>query len=194
MTASRRRILQAAACVAAAFAVTAAANAANADSTGPRPATHDHHPDAHPELAVVRAATAAFHDLDVARAAGWANDVTGCLQFPDGYMEFGPGAMGHHYLNVSAYLDGGNLDPATPEALLYEAQPDGTMRLTAVEYIIPEQDLPRTDPPPTLFGRQIHFHPRFEAWALHVWLWKANPYGVFADVNPRVECDSTDAD
>ncbi|HSL70356.1 MAG TPA: hypothetical protein VK864_08950 [Longimicrobiales bacterium] len=144
--------------------------------------------EAYQDLATVRQVTAPFHRIDVAEASGWPRDVTGCLDFPDGYMDFGPGAMGHHWLNVPAYLDGGVLDVSTPEALLYETQADGSLRLTAVEYIIPERFRPRTDPPPVMFGRQMMFHPQFAAWGLHVWLWLDNPYGLFADVNPRVGC------
>jgi hypothetical protein len=144
--------------------------------------------EAYQELATVRRVTAPFHRIDVAEASGWPRDVTGCLDFPEGYMGFGPGAMGHHWLNVPAYLDGGVLDVSTPEALLYETQSDGSLRLTAVEYIIPERFRPRTDPPPVMFGREMMFHPQFAAWGLHVWLWLDNPYGLFADVNPRVGC------
>lgn len=144
------------------------------------------------DLAAAYRATAPFHRIEAAQAAGWQSDVTGCLEFPDGYEEFGPGAMGHHYLNFDHYLDGGQLDPAKPEALLYETQADGSLRLTAVEYIVPEADLPRTAPPPVMFGREMMFHQEFSAWALHVWLWLPNPYGLFADVNPLVGCEHAD--
>lgn len=140
------------------------------------------------DLAAARRATAPFHNVEQARAAGYPEDVTGCLDFPDGYLDFGPGAMGTHWLNFDYYRDGGALDPAKPEALLYEPRADGALRLVAVEYIIPEADRPRTAPPPVLFGRELQFHPQFGAWALHVWLWTHNDYGLFADVNPDVTC------
>ena len=145
--------------------------------------------EAHRDLAAARRASAPFHRVEAAMAAGWPRDVTGCLTFPDGYMQFGPGTMGLHYLNVAAYLDDGTLEPTTPEALLYEPQADGSLRLTAVEYIIPESRLPRTAPPPVMFGQEMMFHPQFEAWAIHAWLWRHNPYGIFADVNPLVNCE-----
>lgn len=141
------------------------------------------------DLATVRRATAPFHRVDVAEASGWPRDFTGCLDFPDGYMGFGPGAMGHHWISPAAYNDGGVLDVSTPEALLYERRADGSVRLTAVEYIIPERDLPPTAPPPVLFGREMMFHPDFRVWGMHVWLWLDNPYGLFADVNPQVGCE-----
>jgi hypothetical protein len=28
----------------------------------------------------------------------------------------------------------------------------------------------------------------FDVWALHVWVWKHNPSGMFADWNPQVSC------
>jgi hypothetical protein len=36
------------------------------------------------------------------------------------------------------------------------------------------------EPPPRIEGAGI--------WALHVWLWKHNPSGMFADWNPNVTC------
>ncbi|MPY86764.1 MAG: hypothetical protein GEU99_02470 [Luteitalea sp.] len=141
------------------------------------------------DLEAARRATAPFHSIDVAAAAGWPDDVTGCLDFPDGYMGHPPGAMGSHYRNLGLVTDGGALDPTRPELVLYERQADGSLRLLGVEYIIRESDRPRTDPPPVLFGREIHFHPDFGVWGLHVWLWRHNPYGLFADVNPKVSCE-----
>lgn len=141
------------------------------------------------DLMAAYAATARYHRLDAAIADGWSTDATGCLDFPDGYLNDGPGAMGHHYLHAGHYLDGGVLDAAEPEVLMYETRPDGSKRLLGVEYIVPEADLPRDAEPPVLFGRELQYHEMFDAWALHVWLWRPNPYGLFADVNPRVSCD-----
>lgn len=115
------------------------------------------------ELIAARYSTVPFHSLDVAISSGWPSDLTGCLDFPDGYMHDLPGAMGHHFINLELFNDGGILDHTRPEALLYETQPDGSLRLTAVEYVIPERDLARTETPPVLFGRALHFHPEFEA-------------------------------
>lgn len=137
-------------------------------------------------------ATAPFLDLERAKAAGYPADATGCLDFPNGYMAFGPGAMATHWINFEYFDDGGHLDVRKPEALQYEPQADGSMRLVSVEYIIPEADLPRTADPPVLFGREMLFHPDFGVWATHVWLWKYNPYGIFADVNPNVTCEFAD--
>jgi hypothetical protein len=144
------------------------------------------------DLAIAYAATARFKRLEFAMTHGYPEDATGCLDFPDGYMAFGPGAMATHWINFDYFNDGGALDVAHPEALQYEPQADGSMRLISVEYIIPERDLPRTAEPPVLFGRQMLFHPDFGVWATHAWLWKHNPYGIFADVNPNVTCEFAD--
>jgi hypothetical protein len=134
------------------------------------------------DLATLRNATAAFHDIDNAIAAGWTTDITGCMEGPDG-------GMGHHYANFDALFDGGQLEVARPEALLYEPQANGQLRLVAVEYVILESDLARTEPAPVLLGQPFSFNPHAEVWALHVWIWLNNPSGMFADWNPRVSCE-----
>lgn len=133
------------------------------------------------ELAALRRATAPFHSVDIATAAGWDTVVTPCLESP-------LGGMGYHYANFALLLDGGALDPSRPEALLYEPRANGSLRLVAVEFIILEEDLPSTAPPPTLFGQSFHFNHKAGLWALHVWLWRHNPSGMFADWNPNVSC------
>lgn len=141
------------------------------------------------DLRALRRATAPFHDIENAKAAGYPADATGCKAFPDGYFGFPPGNMGHHWVNPTLVRDGAKLEVTKPEALLYETQADGSLELVAVEYIVPEVDLPRTSPPPVFFGRQVMFHEDVAAWTLHVWIWRDNPYGTFADVSPRVSCE-----
>ena len=141
-----------------------------------------HDPHVAAELAALRSATAAFHRLERAAEAGWSDEITGCLSSPDG-------AMGYHYMNFGELLDGGTVDPLRPEALVYAPDATGAPRLVAVEYVILESDLPATAPAPELFGQPFHFNPAFGVWALHAWVWKHNPAGMFADWNPRVSCD-----
>jgi hypothetical protein len=93
--------------------------------------------------------------------------------------------MGLHQVNTEL-LDG-SVDVATPEALLYEPGPNGQRRLVAVEYVIPK-DAWRGDGPPVLFGREFTLN-AFDLWALHVWVWKKNRSGMYADWNPRVSCE-----
>ena len=54
-----------------------------------------------------------------------------------------------------------------------------------VEYIVPDS---LVDPinVPMLFGETFHHHPYLPVFILHVWVWKHNPSGLFADWNPRV--------
>ena len=125
------------------------------------------------QLAEVRAATARYHDVEVATAAGYV-PVTPCVDDEDG-----AGAMGIHYLNPQLI---GTLDPTTPQALLYLPDADGRLRLVGVEYITPG--------PGELFGLtfqdSVPGQPGLSA--MHVWLWQANPAGMFTPYNPNLSC------
>jgi hypothetical protein len=91
------------------------------------------------------------------------------------------GGMGVHYVrNID-----GHLDPADPEALVYQVGRHHRLRLVALEYIIPEEFV-NPSSPPILFGQMMHHHPYLPVYILHVWIWKWNPSGLFADFNPRV--------
>ncbi|HSQ28458.1 MAG TPA: hypothetical protein VLN49_01330, partial [Gemmatimonadaceae bacterium] len=130
------------------------------------------------DLAALRALTAPFHDLERASASGWSTQITSCLDSP-------LGAMGFHYGNV-AYIDG-QVSVLQPELLMYEPERDGRFRFLGVEYIVPLSAW--TDPtPPMLFGREFHVNSDFGVWALHVWVGRENPLGLFADWNPKVSC------
>ena len=136
-----------------------------------------------PQLAELRAAKAAFHDIDVARAAGYTARLTDCLSDP------AQGGMGFHY------ADGARLDATVerlrPEALLYEPQRNGKLRLVAVEYIVPYSAWTRAEPP-SLHGLSFHPNPGFKVWMLHAWIWRNNPSGTFADWNPKVTCPAAE--
>lgn len=134
------------------------------------------------QIAALRRMTAPFHRIEVAMAAGWDTPLTPCLADPT------EGAMGIHYGNVPFLIDP---VPALlePETLLYEPRKNGDMRLVGVEYVIPFDLVPETADPPELLGQE--FHPNTDAgvWGLHVWLWRHNPEGIFADWNAKVTCD-----
>ena len=132
------------------------------------------------ELAALRHLTAPFHDIQVAMDAGWNTPVTACLSDPS------QGAMGVHYGNLG-YFDADAV-LLEPETLLYEPRKNGGMRLVGIEYLIPFDALPASADPPELLGQ--HFHANMDAgvWALHVWLWRHNPAGLFADWNRKVTC------
>lgn len=135
----------------------------------------------HQDLAALRALTAPFHDLSTAMDAGYDTPVTGCLSHPT------DGAMGVHYGNL-AFFDA-NAELLAPEALVYEPRKNGKMRLVAVEYIIPFDAHPATEDPPELLGQHFHAVEDAGVWGLHIWLWRHNPNGLFAEWNPNVTCD-----
>lgn len=147
------------------------------------------------ELATARQATAAFHRLDAANAAGYTSvvlNVAGhdCIEEP------AMGAMGVHYLN-GALLDD-VVAPEAPEVLVYEPDRHGRLHLVALEYLV-FQDAwdARNSSPPSLFGQQFSLTgtpnrygvPPY--YSLHAWIWKHNPAGVFAMWNPRVSCPTS---
>jgi hypothetical protein len=135
-----------------------------------------------PALASVRAATVRYHDLEVALADGFV-PASDCVDSP-------AGAMGFHYLNP-ARLDT-ELVLDEPEVLLYERGRDGRLRLTGVEYLVMDADGdPETLEHHVLAGQHLHgpkVGPIPAHYLLHVWIWKHNPAGTFADWNPRVTC------
>jgi hypothetical protein len=132
----------------------------------------------------VRQATAQFKD--VRKAQGYAL-LHGCVSGPQ------EGAMGIHFAN-GALVGDGKLDVQHPEALLYEPK-DGKLQLVGVEYIVIADDWnAKNKTPPVLMGQLFNYSsapnrfgiPAF--YELHVWAWKTNPNGVFADWNPSVSC------
>lgn len=132
------------------------------------------------DQAAAMLATSAYQDLTAAEAAGYAStlDTLGC------FHDQAVGGMGVHFLDEDLMDD--QLDPATPEALVYELDVDGeVVGLVAHEYIVPVEAW-TSDEPPALFGQPLHRHPTLPLWVLHVWLWKTNPNGTFADFNPAV--------
>lgn len=140
------------------------------------------------ELAAVRAATARFHDFAAADAAGYGLFYV-CTD------EAGLGAMGQHYVNGGLVGDT-ILDPAAPEAIMYEPLPDGGQRLVGVEWVVFQQvweDAGNTGPP-SLFGRSLRLVPSPNRYGipsfyqLHAWVWKPNPAGTYENWNPRVSC------
>lgn len=135
-------------------------------------------------LARLRAATAAFHDLAAAEAAGYAPFYV-CTAEP------GQGAMGQHFVN-GALL--GTLDPLKPQALVYEPTTSG-YALVAVEFVVLAAGWDATHgTPPQLFGQtfgRVNAPNRYglpDFYELHVWVWKPNPSGMFYEWNPRVSC------
>ena len=155
-------------------------------------------------LAGLRQATAAFHDVDKAVAAGYAAPNAGdCVEAP------GLGAMGVHSANLDLAGDL-EIDPLRPEVLLYLPKEGGGFRLVGVEYfaaalvLTPSGPAPWFDasappypffnPAPSVFG-QVFEGPMPGHWPgmpwhydKHVWAWAPNPAGDFAQFNPVLSC------
>lgn len=137
----------------------------------------------------VRAATQQYLNVNNATSAGY-GALFGCISGSD------HGAMGIHYLN--GRLLNGTIDVKTPQALIYEPQPDGGLTLVGVEYIVDMATwLKSNSGPPVLDGQVFTLidapnrytvpAPFFE---LHVWAWRDNPQGSFVDWNNHVSCDA----
>lgn len=124
------------------------------------------------QLKSARMSTAAYHSIEAAEKAGYA-DIH--LEIPN---------MGAHYVN-------GNLVDQTfeadkPEALVYADLGTGQLQLVAVEYLAPYDP---AGPPSGFEGTcdQWSPFPSPEApvfWTLHAWVWQSNLSGTFAKFNP----------
>jgi hypothetical protein len=91
-----------------------------------------------------------------------------------------------HYVNEQ-FLKDEKPQLNRPQAVMYEPGVDGKMSLVAVEYITFKG-------PASLGGQLFNFigapnryglDPFYE---LHVWAWRSNSRGTFADMNPDVTC------
>jgi len=136
------------------------------------------------ELAKVRKATAKFHRVEVAQAAGYdlVPGLDHCFDNP------GVGGMGFHYINTDI-LDL-ELDASRPEAMVYAPGSNGQLNLGAVEYIVPAaawDEAGHTEPPAVL-GHHLHLNQALGVYILHAWIWRHNPAGMFEDWNPTVSC------
>lgn len=141
------------------------------------------------DLARLRKATAHYHD--VARALG-----DGFLAPPpEACVAAAPGGMGYHYVNP-ARMDL-EIDADLPEVLLYEPMENGKLRLVGAEFLVHGDAWDAAnDDPPTFAGQEFDppadrsaTQPPGPFYTLHVWIWRANPDGMFQPFNPMVSCD-----
>jgi hypothetical protein len=122
------------------------------------------------------------------------------------------GAMGIHFfrpdmLGITATAPrvdgvGTHTDFLTPAVLIYEPQADGSLELVAVEnlvFLAAWEAAGNTEPPafhgvaydrmvddPATETDEAHmFAPHYDR---HVWIYRENPSGVFAQFNPAVTC------
>jgi hypothetical protein len=169
---------------------------------------------AEPTLQQVRAATERFQDVKVALAEGYVRDPTDTCDTAD--MMGKPaalGAMGIHFfrpdlLGISAppnpRVDGNgtHTDFNKPAILIYEPQADGSLQLVAVENLVFQKSWHAAgntkppsfhgvewdtmqDDPATEIDEAHMFEPHYDR---HVWLYRDNPKGMFAQFNPNVSC------
>ncbi len=172
-----------------------------------------------PSLADVRAATERFRDVEQALAEGYLRDPGNmCDDAAMMGQPAGLGAMGIHFfrpdlLGITAppnpRVDGVGIhtDFNQPAILIYEPQEDGSLELVAVEnlvFIEAWEAAGNTEPPsfhgvawdrmvddPATAVDEAHFfEPHYDR---HVWLYRENPNGVFAQYNPAVTCAHHDA-
>ena len=169
---------------------------------------------AEPDLAEVRAATERFQDVKVALAEGYVRDPMNLCDTAE--MMGRPaklGAMGIHFFrpdllgisrppNPRVDGTGTHIDFRKPSILIYEPQADGSMKLVAVENLVFEKAWraagnaappsfhgvtydKMVDDPATKIDEAHMFEPHYDR---HVWLYRDNPNGVFAQFNPDVSC------
>lgn len=167
-----------------------------------------------PDLAAVRQATERFQDVSVAQAEGYIPDPGNVCETAE--MMGHPaqvGAMGIHYFrpdrlgitgppNPRVSGTGTHTDYLAPGVLIYEPQADGSLQLVAVENLVFEaawkaagnteppsfQGVPydhMVDDPATALDEAHMFDPHYDR---HVWIYRDNPNGVFAQFNPNVNC------
>ncbi|AHG90400.1 hypothetical protein J421_2863 [Gemmatirosa kalamazoonensis] len=169
---------------------------------------------AEPDLTAVRAATERFRDVKVALAEGYIRDPFDLCDTAE--MMGRPaalGAMGIHYVrpdllgitgppNPRVDGTGTHIDFRKPAILIYEPQKDGSLDLVAVENLvfIKAWEKAGNSAPPSFrgvpFDRMVDdpataadeahmFEPHYDR---HVWLYRDNPNGIFAQYNPNVSC------
>jgi hypothetical protein len=167
-----------------------------------------------PTLDEVRAATARFQKVEVALAEGYVRDPTDMCDTAS--MMGRPkalGGMGIHFfrpdlLGIAAppnpRVDGNgtHTDFRKPSILIYEPTADGSLELVAVENLVFEKSwkaagnkgLPQFhgveydhmfDDPATAIDEAHNFEPHYDR---HVWLYRSNANGMFAQFNPTVTC------
>ena len=138
-----------------------------------------------PTLDLVRQATASYHSLPNALAAGFEPFAVGGGSTPTCF-DSASGGMGVHYVrNVDD-----TIDATDPEALVYEVADDGDLTLVGVEYVVPQEFVEDESGAvvalPSLHGMRFHKHSTLPLYVLHAWIWEENSEGMFADFNTAV--------
>jgi hypothetical protein len=126
----------------------------------------------------LRRVTARYHDIENAKKDNF-------VLLHDCETRLNDEPVGTVYVNLSRLTDAAiNLEK--PDALIYEPGPEG-LTLVGVELAIPFQLWTQSEPP-KLLGATFQREDEFGVFALHAWVWRSNPNGLFAETNPRVTC------
>lgn len=168
-----------------------------------------------PDLDALRKASERFRDVKVALAEGYIPDPTNTCEAAENMgMPASLGGMGIHYFrpdlagitgppNPRVSGSGTHTDFLTPVTLLYEPQADGSLELVGVENLVFAEAWAAAGntAPPSFHGEaydymkddpatEIDEAHNFEAhYDRHVWIFRDNPNGVFAQFNPNVSCE-----
>lgn len=121
----------------------------------------------------LRDVTEEYRSLAEAKEDGYKR-VTACVE------KKGVGAMGFHYAKNS--LIDAKTDARKPEVLVYMPNKQGNYRLVAVEFLSTAKTRPE------IAGVKFENGPFPGTFALHAWIWKDNPDGMFAAYNPKLRC------
>jgi hypothetical protein len=168
-----------------------------------------------PTLDEVRTLTARFRNVEVALAEGYVRDPGDmCDTAPMMGRPAALGGMGIHFfrpdlLGITAppspRVDGNgtHTDFRKPSILIYEPSADGGLELVAVENLVfkkaweaaghtgrptfhgVEYDYMFDDPRTASIDEAHEFEPHYDR---HVWLYRPNANGMFAQFNPTVTC------
>ena len=148
------------------------------------------------QLAELRRTTAAFHNIDKARAAGYTVSL-GCIdERAAGVPAEIARGMGEHVTIADAsgnlpLLADDKVELLHPEFLVYgPKRGNGELKLAAFDYFIPASarwpSPENGGVPPTLLGMPMRWSPVFNGWMFHIWTWWHNPDGITSDFNPAV--------
>ena len=132
-----------------------------------------HNDDQRRLVRALRDVTDDYRWLENAEADGY-RKITECIDKP------GVGAMGFHYAKQELIDD--KTQARKPEVLVYMPDEDGQYELVAAEFISTAADRP------TLAGLDFEHGPFPGSYALHAWIWRDNPDGMFASYNPDLSC------
>ncbi len=142
------------------------------------------------DLAELRQVTAAYHDINVALADGFQLGINGLVKLCVAHPTLG--AMGYHYSRQDRF-DDVTINELEPEVLVYHTAEDGSLKLGAVEWVVPkaawEAEHGVGASPPVVYGAALTvINPMLNWYVAHAWIWKPNPSGILMNWNPDVSC------